>query len=98
MIIRLFDSSAFTNALNVSAKAAPEEELDTEVKKFAENIASKSKYAIAVGKEPFYEQVENKLSDAYDLASDVMVRNMLAEDAEEGIGAFLGKRNPEWSK
>ncbi len=79
-------------------KAVPEEELDTEVKRFVEKIASKSKYAIAVGKEAFYEQVEIKLSDAYDYASDVMVRNMLAEDAEEGIGAFLGKRNPEWSK
>ena len=79
-------------------KAVPEDELDAEVKRFAEKITSKSNYAIAVGKQAFYEQVENKLSDAYDLASDVMVRNMLDEDAEEGIGAFLGKRQPKWSK
>ena len=79
-------------------KAVPESELDGEVKRFAEKIARKSAYAITVGKEAFYEQVENKLSDAYDYASDVMVRNMLAEDAEEGIGAFLGKREPKWPR
>ena len=79
-------------------KSVPEDELDAEVKRFAEKIAQKSGYAIAVGKEAFYEQVEYKLSDAYDYASDVMVRNMLAEEAEEGIGAFLGKRAPKWSR
>ena len=79
-------------------KAVPEDELDAEVKRFAEKITSKSKYAIAVGKEAFYEQVEHKLNDAYDYASEVMVRNMLAGDAEEGIGAFLGKRQPKWPK
>ncbi len=79
-------------------KAVPEDEIDAEVERFAEKIARKSSYAIAIGKEAFYEQVENKLSDAYDYASDVMVRNMLAEDAEEGIGAFLDKREPKWTR
>jgi enoyl-CoA hydratase/carnithine racemase len=79
-------------------KAVPEEELDAEVRRWAEIITSKSNYAIAVGKEAFYEQVERKLGDAYEYASDVMVRNMLAADAEEGIGAFLDKRQPRWSK
>lgn len=79
-------------------KAVPEDALDSEVKRFAEKIARKSTYAIAIGKEAFYKQVEENLSDAYEYASDVMVRNMLAHDAEEGIGAFLGKREPKWSK
>ena len=79
-------------------KSVPEDELDAEVKRFAEKIAKKSTYAIAIGKEAFYEQVESKLSDAYDYASDVMVRNMLAEEAEEGIDAFFGKRVPKWSR
>ena len=79
-------------------KAVPEDELDAEVKQYAEKIAQKSTVAIAIGKEAFYEQVENKLGDAYDYASDVMVRNMLDEEAVEGIGAFLGKRAPNWSK
>lgn len=79
-------------------KAVPEQALEAEVKRLAEKIISKSDYAIAVGKEAFYEQVEQKLGEAYDLASEVMVRNMLADDAEEGIGAFLSKRQPKWSK
>lgn len=79
-------------------RAVPEDELDAEVKRFAEKIAQKSTVAIAIGKEAFYEQVEQKLGDAYDYASDVMVRNMLAEEAQEGIGAFLDKRSPRWSK
>jgi enoyl-CoA hydratase/carnithine racemase len=36
------------------------------------------------------------LADAYDYASQVMVENMMARDAEEGIGAFIDKRKPEW--
>ena len=79
-------------------KVVPEDEIDAEIARFAEKIAQKSSYAVAIGKEAFYEQVEIKLSDAYDYASDVMVRNMLADDAEEGIGAFLGKREPKWTR
>ena len=37
------------------------------------------------------------LADAYDYASRVMVENMLARDAAEGIGAFIDKRKPEWT-
>ena len=79
-------------------KAVPEEDLDIEVLRFVEKIAAKSNAAIAIGKAAFYEQVEQKLDDAYDLASAAMVTNMLDEDAEEGIDAFLGKREPKWSK
>ncbi|MFQ6007224.1 MAG: enoyl-CoA hydratase, partial [Woeseia sp.] len=79
-------------------KAVPGKELDAEVKRLAEKIADKSNYAIAVGKEAFYAQVERRLGDAYDLASEAMVRNMLDKDAAEGIGAFLGKRRPKWSR
>jgi enoyl-CoA hydratase/carnithine racemase len=79
-------------------KAVPEGDLDAEVRQFAEKIAGKSAQAIAVGKEAFYEQVEQKLGEAYDYASEVMVGNMLAEEAKEGIGAFLGKRRPRWVK
>ena len=37
------------------------------------------------------------LAEAYDYASRVMVENMIARDAEEGIGAFIGKRKPKWT-
>ena len=79
-------------------KAVPADELDAEVKRFAEKIASKSNYAIAVGKKAFYGYIEHKFSDVYNDASEVMVRNMLAGNSEEGIGAFLGKRQPQWPK
>lgn len=79
-------------------KAVPEDELDAEIRRYAEKIASKPTYAVAIGKEAFYQQLEKKLSEAYDYACDVMVRNMLDDDAKEGIGAFLGKRRPRWSK
>ena len=62
----------------------------------AETIASKSRLTVAIGKEAFYRQLELDLSGAYDYAADVMVRNMLARDAEEGINAFIEKRPPRW--
>jgi enoyl-CoA hydratase/carnithine racemase len=62
----------------------------------AEAIASKSPLTLRMGKEAFYAQAEMSLSDAYDYASQVMAENMMARDAEEGIGAFLGKRTPQW--
>ncbi|MGB1960536.1 MAG: enoyl-CoA hydratase, partial [Candidatus Puniceispirillaceae bacterium] len=49
-----------------------------------------------IGKRAFYAQAEMSLADAYTFASDVMVQNMLARDAEEGIGAFIEKRPPNW--
>jgi enoyl-CoA hydratase/carnithine racemase len=62
----------------------------------AGQIADKSPLTVAIGKEAFYRQLEVNLSDAYDYAADVMVRNMLARDAEEGINAFIEKRTPTW--
>ncbi|MEO1608696.1 MAG: enoyl-CoA hydratase [Pseudomonadota bacterium] len=63
----------------------------------ARKIADKSPLTVAIGKEAFYRQLELPLAEAYDYAADVMVQNMLARDAEEGIGAFLEKRQPVWS-
>lgn len=62
----------------------------------AERIATKSRATVAVGKEAFYRQIELPLLEAYEYAAAVMVENMLAADAEEGIGAFLEKRPPIW--
>lgn len=98
LLIGEMQAASRAEEIGLINKAVSEDELDAEVKNFAEKIAKKSTYAIAIGKEAFYEQVENKLSDAYDYASDVMVRNMLAEEAEEGIDAFFGKRVPKWSR
>lgn len=62
----------------------------------ARKIASKSSMTLATGKRAYYAQREMGLSDAYAYASGVMVENMLARDAEEGIGAFIQKRAPQW--
>ncbi len=67
-----------------------------EALKLAEKIAGKSSLTVKIGKEAFYRQAEMSLADAYKYSSDVMVENMLARDAEEGIGAFIEKRQPKW--
>ncbi|UEM04124.1 enoyl-CoA hydratase [Skermanella rosea] len=77
-------------------QAVPEAELDATVQDLAARIASKSPLTLAIGKEAFYRQLDMGLDDAYAYASDVMTRNMLARDAEEGIDAFLAKRPPVW--
>jgi enoyl-CoA hydratase/carnithine racemase len=64
--------------------------------KLAKKIAAKSTMTVKIGKEAFYRQLEMPLAEAYKYASDVMVENMLARDAEEGIGAFIEKREPKW--
>jgi enoyl-CoA hydratase/carnithine racemase len=62
----------------------------------ARKIASKSSMTLATGKTAFYAQREMGLADAYAYASGVMVENMLARDAKEGISAFIQKRAPQW--
>jgi enoyl-CoA hydratase/carnithine racemase len=62
----------------------------------AERIARKSAYTIKIGKAAFYRQSEMSLTDAYRYAAEVMTENMMARDAEEGIGAFIEKREPKW--
>ena len=62
----------------------------------AQQVALKSAYTIKLGKEAFYRQAEMSLADAYRYAAEVMTENMMARDAEEGIGAFIEKREPKW--
>ena len=77
-------------------RVVPEAGLDAAVAALAGQIAGKSPLTVAIGKEAFYRQAELPLAEAYDYASEVMVRNMLARDAAEGIDAFLEKRPPVW--
>ena len=62
----------------------------------AEKVATVSAYAVRLGKAAFYRQAEMSLADAYRYAAEVMTENMMARDAEEGIGAFIEKREPKW--
>jgi enoyl-CoA hydratase/carnithine racemase len=62
----------------------------------AQKVALKSAYTIKIGKTAFYRQAEMSLAGAYRYAAEVMTENMMARDAEEGINAFIEKREPKW--
>ncbi|HVJ52362.1 MAG TPA: enoyl-CoA hydratase [Aliidongia sp.] len=83
--------------LGLVNRVVPEADLDGAVTALAEQIAGKSPLTLAIGKEAFYRQAEMDLDRAYAYASEVMTRNMLARDAEEGIDAFIEKRPPVWT-
>jgi enoyl-CoA hydratase/carnithine racemase len=70
--------------------------LDEAVADLTRKIVAKSPLTLAIGKQAFYAQIEMPVADAYGYASAVMTRNMLARDAQEGIDAFIAKRQPEW--
>lgn len=74
----------------------PSAELDEAVNTLAEKIASKSSLTLKIGKQAFYQQIDKNLLDAYAYCGQVMVENMMANDAQEGIDAFMQKRAPVW--
>ena len=74
-----------------------ESDLTSKTMEIAMKIAAKSSDTVAIGKRAFYEQREMALSDAYVFGAKVMVENILTQDAEEGINAFIEKRAATWS-
>jgi enoyl-CoA hydratase/carnithine racemase len=83
-------------ALGLVNRVVAPSELATETAALARFIASKPAHTLKVGKEAFQNQLERGLSGAYDYVSEIMVQNMLHEEACEGVGAFLDKRPPRW--
>jgi enoyl-CoA hydratase/carnithine racemase/acyl CoA:acetate/3-ketoacid CoA transferase beta subunit len=79
-------------------EAVPEGELDAAIARKTAEIEGKSAAAIRYGKSMFYRQKHMDLGRAYEYASDVMARNMMEDDASEGIDAFLGKRRAVWKR
>lgn len=77
-------------------RVVADERLAEETLSLARTIAAKSHYTLAIGKETFQRQSELGLDDAYALAAEVMVKNLQAVDAAEGIDAFIEKRTPVW--
>lgn len=76
--------------------AVPAERLDAEVAALCDSIKAKSAVAVATGKHLLYRQLEQGLESAYEMAAHAMACNMMAEDAGEGIDAFIAKRAPQW--
>jgi enoyl-CoA hydratase/carnithine racemase len=77
-------------------RAVPPADLERETLGLAEQIASASRHVVGIGKAAFYRQVGLTQEQAYDYAAGVMASNALTQDAQEGMGAFLEKRQPVW--
>jgi enoyl-CoA hydratase/carnithine racemase len=83
--------------LGLVNRAVAPQRLDAETEALARRVASRSPLTVKIGKDGFYRQLEMSLDDAYAMVSRVMAENMMAQDAEAGIDAFLGKKpEPEW--
>jgi enoyl-CoA hydratase/carnithine racemase len=78
-------------------RVVPDDELDTAVAELVERIARTSPLTVGIGKEAFYAQIDLDERQAYDVTKTVMAMNALAGDAQEGICAFLDKRDPTWT-
>ena len=93
-----FIDAARAQDLGLINRVVCEEQLSAEAWTLAELLARKLGVAVKIGKEAFYNQLQMPLSEAYDYTGDVMVENMLYRDTEEGISAFIEKRDPNWTQ
>lgn len=93
-----FVSAARAAEIGLINSAVADTDLDAEVEALARKLSKKSRYALALGKQAFYRQLEMGITDAYKLAGAEMARNMMDRDAAEGIDAFTEKRDPEWDQ
>ena len=73
-----------------------EDELVNKTREMAIKITNKSSQTVKIGKKAFYNQTEMTISNAYKYASEIMIENMMNQDSDEGIAAFLEKRKPNW--
>jgi enoyl-CoA hydratase/carnithine racemase len=84
--------------LGLVNRVVPADETVNAAVELGRRIAEKPKATLKIGKDAFYRQLEMTLDEAYAYASTVMVENMLHAEAEEGVGAFLEKREPRWPR
>jgi enoyl-CoA hydratase/carnithine racemase len=77
-------------------RVVPVDQIDPTIREYTDIILNRSSAAIRIGKQTFYQQIDESLGTAYDTASEAMACNILYEDAAEGMDAFIGKRQPIW--
>ncbi len=99
----MLTSGAFVDArraqdLGLINRAVAPGDLEAETLALAQTVADKLGSAVRIGKQAFYEQITMPLDQAYDYTSAVIVENMLQQDTQEGIKAFLEKRSPNWEQ
>lgn len=85
-------------ALGLVNRVVAPDRVVNEAVELGRQIAMKPKRTLKIGKEAFYRQAEMPLEEAYRYTSQAMVENMLDAEAEEGIGAFIEKRKPDWPR
>jgi enoyl-CoA hydratase/carnithine racemase len=91
-----FIESTEATRIGLINRAVPHDQLDSETRALADTIAAKLASAVRIGKRAFYEQAPMTTAEAYAYAGAVMTENMLNRDTDEGITAFLEKRDPAW--
>ncbi len=91
-----FLTASEAQAAGLINRSVPADQLEAETRALAQTIAAKLPAAVKIGKSAFYEQAAMATADAYAYAGAVMVQNMLRDDTNEGISAFLDKRKPNW--
>jgi enoyl-CoA hydratase/carnithine racemase len=92
---RLFDAHT-ASSWDLVNRVVPAERLDDAIRLFTDILAARSSATVRRGKAAFYAQIDRPLEAADDIAGAQMVRNLLLEDAAEGMDAFLQKRQARW--
>jgi enoyl-CoA hydratase/carnithine racemase len=93
-----FIDATRAESLGLINRVVPADQLEAQTLALAETVAAKLGAAVRIGKRAFYDQIEMPVAAAYDHAGAVMVENMLYRETEEGIAAFLDKRDPDWKQ
>ncbi len=89
-------SAAAAVRVGLINRAVPTENLKSEVEALAQRIASKSAQGIRSGKETFYRQIDMPIDEAFDFATEEMIKSLMSPDSDEGVEAFFEKRDPRW--
>jgi enoyl-CoA hydratase/carnithine racemase len=92
-----FITAAEALSYGLVSRIAPDAELDEAIASLTAEICAKSSVAVRAGKAMFNRQRAMSLEEAYAFAGEVMACNMMADDAAEGIDAFIAKRKPVWT-